>query len=342
MLPDYVYTDPAFHPFDRRAIFANCWQWAGRICDLREPGDHVVAEVSGMPILVVRGGDGVLRAFFNVCKHRAGPLALANGHARHLQCRYHGWTYTLEGQLRTAREMQDARGFDVSCVQLDPVRVAEWNGLVFVAVEDPNVPLELMLAGIREKITFIEFSALLFHSRITYEIHCNWKVYVDNYLEGYHLPQVHPGLNQVLDYRAYFTHTAQWYSWQHSVLDGARAPYAGGEAHYYFIFPNLMLNILPNRLQINVVTPVSANHCRVLFEYYYAVGDWEGAEPMIAEDMRFSDEVQREDISICERVQLGLESGAYAPGRLSPQREAGVHHFQELIRKAYRGALDHG
>jgi phenylpropionate dioxygenase-like ring-hydroxylating dioxygenase large terminal subunit len=341
-LPAYVYADSEFHAFDQQAVFTRSWQLIGRSAQLCNMGDHVIGEISGKPVIVVRGNGGVLRGFFNVCKHRAGPLALENGNARQLQCKYHGWTYTLEGQLRAAHEMQDAVDFDISCIHLDPVQAGEWQGLVFVAVAKPAVELEGLLAGIKERIAPIELSKLQFHTHISYDMACNWKVYVDNYLEGYHLPHVHPGLNKLLNYRSYTTHTADWYSWQHSPVDGNQGPYQFGEAHYYFIFPNLMLNILPGRLQVNRVLPVSQRRCRVLFDYYYADIESAAVRDMIEQDLLFSDEVQREDIAICERVQRGLESGAYHTGRLSPKREAGVHHFQELVRKEYRQVLGKG
>lgn len=338
-LPAYAYADPAFHAFEMQAIFARSWQFIGRADQVKNSGDHLVADIAGKPLIAVRGGDGVLRGFFNVCKHRAGPLALANGNARFLQCRYHGWIYTLEGRLRATHEMQEAEGFEPSGICLDPVHVAEWQGLVFAAINDPGVTLAMLLSGIAERIAPLELPALRFHTRVAYELRCNWKAYVDNYLEGYHLPYVHPKLNKLLDYRNYTTHTAEWHSWQQSPLSGGAGLYAGGEAQYYFVFPNLMLNILPGRLQVNQVIPVSERSCRVLFDYYYADTESETAKQWIADDMQFSDEVQREDIAICERVQQGLESGAYQAGRLSPKREAGVHHFQELIRTAYRQAL---
>lgn len=338
-LPACVYADPEFHTFDANVIFARSWQLIGRCEQVQQIGDHIVAEVADKPLLAVRGNDSVLRGFFNVCKHRAGPLALENGNARQLQCKYHGWTYTLEGQLRAAHEMQEARDFDLACIHLDPVSVAEWEGLLFAAVEQPPATLEQVLHGIRERIHPIEPAKLRFHTRVEYAMRCNWKVYVDNYLEGYHLPHVHPGLNRLLDYRSYTTHTAEWHSWQHSPLDGSRGPYQAGDAHYYFVYPNLMLNMLPGRLQTNRVLPVSQRECRVLFDYYYADTESSTAQKRIEEDLRFSDEVQQEDIAICERVQLGLESGVYHAGRLSPKREAGVHHFQELLRNAYRSAL---
>ena len=257
-LPAVVYADPEFHLFERDAVFARSWQLVSGAEKLAQAGDHVVAEIAGRPIILVRGEDQVLRGFFNVCRHRAGPLALTDGNAKQLQCKYHGWTYTLAGQLRAAHEMKEAEGFDMSCIHLDAIQVAEWEGLVFAALKAPAASLEQLLAGIRERIRPIEPAKFRFHSHVSYDVACNWKAYVDNYLEGYHLPHVHPGLNKLLDYREYTTQTAEWYSYQHSPLDGSQGPYADGEAHYYFIYPNMMLNILPGRLQTNRVVPVSS------------------------------------------------------------------------------------
>ena len=337
-LPGYMYADPAFHGFDVERIFAKSWQLICGAGKLAKAGDHVVAEIAGRPIILVRGEEGTLRGFFNVCKHRAGPLALTDGNAHQLQCKYHGWTYKLDGQLRAAHEMQQAKDFDISCIHLDGIKVAEWEGLVFACVGEPDVALETLLGGIRERIRPIDLKQFRYHSHVVYDVTCDWKAYVDNYLEGYHLPHVHSGLNKLLDYRQYTTNLADWYSYQQSPLDGEQGPYTAGEAHYYFIYPNMMLNILPGRLQTNRVVPVASGHCQVLFDYFYTDLESEAAKQMIAEDFRFSDEVQKEDIGICERVQKGLASGAYTAGRLSPKRESGVHHFQELVRAAYRGA----
>lgn len=336
-LPGYMYADPAFHAFDAEHIFARSWQLICGAQKLVNPGDHVVAEIAGKPIILVRGEEGALRGFFNVCKHRAGPLALADGNAHQLQCKYHGWTYRLDGQLRAAHEMQQARDFDISCIHLDGIKVAEWEGLVFACIgEAPG--FDQVFGGIRERIRPIDLTKFRFHSSIAYDVQSDWKAYVDNYLEGYHLPHVHPGLNKLLDYRQYTTNLAEWYSYQQSPLDGEQGPYTAGEAHYYFIWPNMMLNILPGRLQTNRVVPLGAGRCRVLFDYFYTDLESVAAKKLIAEDFAFSDEVQKEDIGICERVQKGLGSGVYQAGRLSPKRESGVHHFQELVRAAYREA----
>jgi choline monooxygenase len=324
------YVDPAIAALEQSAVFGRSWQLAARSESLTGAGDHVVAEVPGRSILLVRGADGVLRAFHNVCRHRAGPVALCDGRgARALHCRYHGWTYTLEGQLRSAPEMKEACDFDVTSIRLPQVDVREWQSLVWVALE-PHVPaLDDMLDGIGEKLQ----SPLTWARRVSYALNCNWKVYVDNYLEGYHLPHVHPELNRLLDYRSYTTTLARWSSLQHSPLEGADNNFYGaGGAWYFFVYPNTMLNILPGRVQTNRVMPLGVDRCRVDFDYFYADADLQRRE----QDQQFSDAVQAEDASICEAVQRGLSSGTYVAGRLCPKRESGVHHFHDLLRAAYR------
>ncbi|MBU6248240.1 MAG: aromatic ring-hydroxylating dioxygenase subunit alpha [Xanthomonadaceae bacterium] len=339
-LPARCYVGASMLALEHRAVFARSWQLVAHQGQLAEPGDHVVEQVGHVPVIVVRGQDGVLRGFVNVCRHRAGPLALCNGKgARALHCKYHGWTYTLEGQLRSAPEMQGAADFDVSDIRLPPIRVHEWQGLVFVALDDAAPPFGEVYGGIAERIAPIDPSAMRYLRRDSYEIDCNWKVYVDNFLEGYHLPHVHPGLSKVLDYRAYDTELFDWYSLQSSPLRNSTAIYGDGEAFYYFVYPNVMLNIMPGRMQTNRIVPLGPDRCRVEFDYYYAQDA--AAQARIAADQAFSDEVQQEDIDICVAVQRGLTSGTYEAGRLCPKRESGVWHFHNRLRAAYAAAGEH-
>ncbi len=340
-LPARYYRGEATLTMENRAVFAHSWQLVAHQDQLAEPGDHVVDDVGGVPVIVVRGQDGVLRAFPNVCRHRAGPLALCNGKgARALHCKYHGWTYTLEGRLRSAPEMGDAADFDIASIRLPPLRVQEWQGLVFVALSAEVDDLDQVYGGIADRIAPIDVSAMRFLRRDSYDIACNWKVYVDNFLEGYHLPHVHPGLSRLLDYRIYDTELFPWYSLQSSPLRNSSTIYGDGEAFYYFVYPNVMLNIMPGRMQTNRVLPLGPDRCRVEFDYYYAQD--EAAHARIAADQSFSDEVQAEDIAICEAVQKGLASGTYDAGRLCPRRESGVWHFHNLLRAAYARAADTG
>ncbi|MFO1402156.1 MAG: aromatic ring-hydroxylating dioxygenase subunit alpha [Steroidobacteraceae bacterium] len=322
---------------EQRRVFARSWQLVAQQGQLATAGDHVVEEVAGTPVVLLRGADGVLRGFVNVCRHRAGPLALCSGKGLGaLRCRYHGWLYDQEGRLVGAPEMQDARDFDPAGVRLPALRVAEWQGLVFLALE-PDVPaFDAVYGGIAGRIAPIEPGAMRFARRDVFEVHCNWKVYVDNFLEGYHLPMVHPGLSKVLDYRVYDTELYEWYSLQHSPLRNSTDIYGDGQAFYYFVYPNVMLNIMPGRMQTNRILPLGPDRCRVEFDYYYAQDA--AALARMARDREFSDEIQAEDIAICEAVQKGLASGHYTAGRLCPKREGGVWHFHQRLRAAYAAA----
>jgi len=333
-LPARCYVGDAAAALDRRAVFAHSWQLVAHAAQLSDAGDHVVAGIAGVPLVLVRGEDGELRALHNVCRHRAGPLASCDGRgAKRLRCQYHGWTYALDGRLLSAPEMDDARDFATDAIRLPQARVAQWRSLVFAAFDDAP-PFEELVDGIDARVGAAAMSDYAFARRVAYEIDCDWKVYVDNYLEGYHVPHVHPELNRMLDYRSYVTGLARWHSLQWSPLESAGDLYGDGEALYYWLWPNTMLNILPGRVQTNRVLPLAGNRCRVEFDFHYPR---DGADMARHErDLAFSDLVQQEDIDICERVQRGLASGSYVAGRLNPKRESGVHHFHELLRAAYR------
>jgi choline monooxygenase len=335
-LPAPFYIDADAAAQETRHVFNRSWQLVAHAAQLSEPGDHVVDEIAGVPIVLMRGDDGTLRGFHNVCRHRAGPLAWCNGRgARALRCRYHGWTYTLDGQLRSAPEMDSAQDFDPAQVQLPRIAVDTWQGQVFAALA-PETSLADLLDGIVARLQGHDLSALVYSHRDSYEIGCNWKIYVDNYLEGYHVPHIHPELNRLLDYRSYRTEVAKWHSLQWSPLENSGNFYGQGDALYYFIWPNTMLNILPGRLQTNRVVALAPDRCRVDFDYYYPVQPDTAEQQRRVQDQQFSNAVQQEDVDICLAVQRRLASGSYLAGRLCPRRESGVHHFHELLRRAWR------
>ena len=337
-IPSAWYVDPGFHTVDQDAVFAKTWQHVADVGQLGRPGDHIVTQVAGEPIIVVRGQDGELRAFFNVCRHRGGPLAMKDGNADMLICKYHGWTYRLDGMLRGVPHFNHVELFDKRDYGLTHVHLTVWEGLVFVSLAERPKPVETYLAGIRERIAPTKIGDLTFERRIEYDVRANWKVYVDNYLEGYHVPYVHPELYSLYDYEGYVTEVHDWYSVQVGPLTGDRNVYTagGGEGLYYQVFPNLMLNVVPGRLQSNVVIPTAPDRCKVVFRYYYDDVASPAARARIEEDIAFSDRVQTEDAEICERVQQGLSSRAYDRGRFSVRFEEGVYHFQNLLKNAYR------
>ena len=341
-IPSAWYVDPAFHDLDRNAAMARTWQYVGPSARVASHGDFMSDIIAGNPIVITRDQGGDLKGYFNVCKHRGGPLAMEEcGHSKVLQCKYHGWTYLLDGSLRGVPRFDRTELFDKKDFGLDAITVKEWQGMVFACLEPENAPaFEDVMVGIRERIAPMDLAALDFHTRDRYDVRSNWKVYVDNYLEGYHIPLVHPDLMGVLDFRSYKTDTMQHYSLQHSPFKDEENIYGSPdqEAFYYFVYPNIMFNILPGRLQVNRVDALTSNSCQTVFDYYYSSASIEANPNRIKEDRLFSDQVQAEDIDICERVQKGLESRAYDQGRFSYDLEGGVHHFQQCLKRSYRGA----
>ncbi len=339
-IPAAWYTDPAVLELEHEAVFSQSWQLVGSARSLARPGDYRVEDIARAPVLLVRGKDDKRRAFYNVCRHRAGPVAAGQGNCKLLRCRYHGWVYQLDGRLHTAPEIGEIDDFDPADHGLVALEFKEVAGLAFVArkagAQIGGLPIDDVFAEMATRVDTLDFGKLNFFRRCSYDMRCNWKVYVDNYLEGYHLPHVHPELTNILDYGDYKTETYNGYSLQFSEIETPTDAYGAGRAFYYFIFPNIMLNILPDRLQTNVVLPLAADRCRVIFDYYYPDIESAQAQTRIEEDIRFGDLVQEQDIAICEQVQQGLASGVYERGRLSVRREAGVHHFQELLKAAYR------
>jgi choline monooxygenase len=337
-IPSRWYTSSEIFELEKEHIFSSFWQLACHKSELSEPGDMHTLEVAGNPVLLVRNQDGDINAFYNVCKHRGGPVAVKKGTTSVLQCQYHGWTYLLDGSLRGVPQFRKVDLFDKKDFGLEPVKLNNWEGLQFISLDDEIQPIDHFLQGIANRISPIDLTDLTFVEKQSYTIDCNWKVYVDNFLEGYHIPIVHPELAKLLDYREYKTDTSGWYSLQHSPIKNDNNLYSSdnGKAYYYYIFPNIMLNILPGRLQTNIIRPLSPSRTEVIFNYYYENPNDEGT---IRDDIEYSDEIQQEDIEICELVQKGLQSKAYDKGRFSVEREQGVYHFQTLLKQEFRKAV---
>lgn len=259
-------------------------------------------------------------------------LAIKKGTKAVLQCQYHGWTYFDDGSLRGVPDWNLVELFDKKDFGLEPFEISVWQGLIFARVQKSDLTLAELLGGIEHRIAPLNLGALQFHTEQIYDINCNWKVYVDNYLEGYHIPIVHPELANLLNYRSYATETEKWHSLQHS-------PFKNGDNLYSFLFPNMMLNVFPDRLQMNLVIPVSPTRCKVVFSYFYNDVQAKTRSGVIKKDIACSDEIQREDIEICEAVQRGIQSKVYHQGRFSVKRELGVYHFQILLKKEIKISL---
>jgi len=337
-LPSNLYTDPAVLAGEKEKIFARTWQVAGHVRQLAKPGDYFTTELAGEPLLIARDSAGELRAFYNVCRHRAGPPAEGCGSRKVFRCSYHGWTYSLEGKLLNAPEMEGTENFRPEEFGLQPIRVEEWSGLVFVNLDAAAAPLIQTLGALPRQAARFAFDRMRFFHRRDYTMECDWKTYIDNFLEGYHLPSVHPGLNRELDYGQYVTETYATYSRQLSPIrtaenagDGPRRyqQTSGGDtAEYFWVFPNWMLNCYPDNVSLNVVLPLGPEKCVAIFEWYFPEAALATALPQQTVD--FSDSVQVEDGHICELVQRNLRSRSYQRGRYSVKQEKCLHHFHTL------------
>jgi choline monooxygenase len=337
-LPAPFYTDAESYAMEKEKIFAAAWQVVGQRQQLASPGDFFTTELQGEPLLLVRGVQGELRGFYNVCRHRAGPPAEGCGSRKLFRCGYHGWTYGLDGKLISAPEFENVQEFDRSYFALKPVRVEEWFNLIFVNLDPDAEPLIKSLGELPKQAERFGFDGMKLFERRTYEMKCNWKTYVDNYLEGYHLPSVHPGLNRELDYNAYTVEPYARHVRQFSPIRGAQSgdatPRRYQEASedlttdYFWIFPNWMLNCYPDNVSLNIVLPLDAERSLAIFEWYLPEKDLGSAAAKAA--VEFSDQIQIEDIAICETVQKNLHSRSYQRGRYSVKQEQGVHAFHRM------------
>jgi choline monooxygenase len=339
-IPAAWYIDPRLLELERRTTFARAWQLVGRVDQLRRPGQYLSCELAGgEPIVVVRGEDEELRAFFNVCRHHAAAVVTAaEGTASTLRCPYHGWTYGLDGQLKGTPEFAGVCDFDRAANGLHPIRTSVWEQWVFVTLAPDGLSLERFLGpDLSAKTEPLALGGLSWMERRVYTLDCNWKVFVDNYLDGgYHVPHLHKGLDSVLDYNSYTIENGERFCVQASpiVTEGAdprTGSVRGGErAFYCWIYPNLMINWYRGAMDTNLVLPRGVDKTDVVFDFYFA----DVASPARARNhasIEVSEQIQQEDVAICTSVQRGLRSGAYTAGRLSVRREAGEHLFHKLL-----------
>ncbi len=337
-IPAPWYVDAEIERLEQMHVFGGNWQAIARTEQFMQPGDYVTGDVAGEPIFAVRGADGKLRAFFNVCRHHAAAVATAPcGHAQSFRCPYHGWNYGLDGTLKGMPEFAGVCNFDQSTNGLVPVAIDTWENFVFVSLAANPEPLTNHLGDLVSLVSPLELARLNFHSRKEYTLNCNWKVYVDNYLDGgYHVPHLHKGLNSVLDYSHYTIENGRNYCLQSSPMvsssehNQVSATRKGDRAWYFWIYPNFMINVYKGVMDTNLVLPAGRDRCRVIFDFYFS--DVSSASQELNDaSLAISDKVQEEDVAICESVQKGLASRAYRAGRLSLKREAGEHLFHRLL-----------
>jgi choline monooxygenase len=343
--PKSWYTAARFFDLERDTVFKNNWLIAARSDQFAQTGDFVAGAVADEPYVVVRGEDGVLRAFYNVCRHHAAQVAAGTGCADSLVCPYHGWTYALDGRLLRAPELGAVKDFDRAKFGLVPMHVEEWCGLVFISMAESPRPLAGDLTELGARLRDMEIERLRFVARRTYTLACNWKVYVDNYLDGgYHVSYLHKGLAGQLDLDSYRTEIFERYSIQSGAGAAGKkegspgndfAERIGERVLYAWIYPNLMINRYGPMMDTNWVVPRGHGETEVIFDYYFTP-ETADDEAFVSKSLAASDVVQLEDVEICESVQKGLGSSSYDQGRYSVKREMGEHHFHRLLAGDFR------
>lgn len=327
-LPARAYWADEYWQLDRREIWAKSWVMVAGESDFAATGDYVTASVAGAPVFVVQSEDG-LRAFHNVCRHRASPLVTQEcGHLERLTCPYHSWRYGFDGALVNAPAMNiDKDGYG-----LFVVRCETWRGLVFVCLSAEAPPLAEWIRDVSDAALRYPLEAIHLARKLSLEADVNWKTYADNYAEGWHVPTIHPGLNAALDMASYRVETLGLVLQTHS----ARARDGGmTDGKWVWRLPGLFINMYDWGMSVEQLEPLGPRKLRLNYRYFFN-------DPAKAKDcdgvLAWSVNVAKEDLAICERVQKNLEAGVYDRGRLSLVFENGVIQFQQMVEAAYNAA----
>ena len=345
-LPSRYYTDPAILEREIAGIFRRSWICVGHLCDLRESGSYLTETLAGQPLLVIRGQDGELRAFFNVCQHRGHELLKGNGRIKGgITCPYHAWSYGHDGTLLAARLTEDVEGFNKRDFPLRPLPLAVAAGLVFVNLDSDAQPFEAGYGGLDETILW-HLDAMPEYQRLAsyrYDIAANWKVVVDNFSEGYHIPVAHPRLATLYNtddsdarHGPLFSAFRSKGSPAYKAMElGPDEPYLG-----WTLWPNLCMLSLPGSKNLVVLRmdPAGPQRCAERVDIYAPAG----APSANLQEVHhlFADIFNQEDIGLVESVQRGLASMAYDQGRYVVDRsdswfsESGLHAFHQRILKA--------
>ena len=325
-LPGSFYRDAAAFAAARERVFARTWQWIGDLADVTAPESlsprTALPGILDEPLLLARDAQGVLRCLSNVCTHRGNILVKTPCQAKQIRCGYHSRRFDLAGRMTFMPEFKEARSFPSPSDDLPSVPFGDWAELGFACVQ-PVAPLADFIGDMTRRLAALPSDRMRYDAGRSrdYVVHAHWALYVENYLEGFHIPFVHPGLNQVVDYAAYASEL-----FRYSNVQVARTRDGEPAAQYWWIFPNLMLNFYPWGLSLNFVQPQAPDRTLVSFRSYV----WDPSQ-LDAGAGSSLDRVEEEDEAIVQAVQRGVRSRFYTRGRYSPTRERGVHHFHRLL-----------
>jgi phenylpropionate dioxygenase-like ring-hydroxylating dioxygenase large terminal subunit len=338
-LPAWLYTDPAVLEVEKKEIFSKTWQYVGHISQVQRPGDYFTAEVADKPVIIARGNDDVVRAFYNVCTHRAAKLVEGEGNKSLFTCPYHAWTFHTDGRLNKAPNMKGVEHFHHEDFCLKPIRLEIQESFIFVNLDPGAQPMSAVFGDLFEGFKRFRFENLKKVRVVETVCKANWKVGIDNYLECDHCPTVHKSLVQKLDMEHYEVRISQHYIYQGVPLKGKSADqFALGQGgRYYWLYPNMWFSFDPGPANVSVHRSIPIDHKTTRYVYTTFLMNetmTKEEEELFAIDL----DVRREDLEICEVVQKGLDTGAYTQGRFSLTENC-VHHFHLLIQEALQGVL---
>jgi choline monooxygenase len=340
-LPSGVYHEPEYYDLQRDRVFARCWHHVRDAWRLRTAG-HVLPftlleQCLDEPLLLTSDDGGTVRCLSNVCTHRGALVVEGEGHLRHLRCRYHGRRFALDGSFESMPEFEGVAGFPSAADDLPRLPLERWGPMHFTSL-DPAIPFEDWMQPVRARTGWMPLDAFMLDAATSSEYHisANWALYVDNYSEEFHIPYVHAGLSEQLDYSQYRTETFTWGNLQLGMAKRGEPAFELPSGHpdegqrvaafYFWLFPNLMLNFYPWGLSVNVVHPLGPTRTRVSFLSY--VWRPELCDQGVGAGLH---RVEMEDEEVVESVQRGVRSRLYDRGRYSPRREVGTHHFHRLL-----------
>ena len=346
-LPGRVYADPEIFRLQRDRIFARTWQYAGHDELVGVAGQvfpfTLLPGALDEPLVLTRDADDAVHCVSNVCTHRGTLVVEGAGHLQQLRCRYHGRRFALDGRFHSMPEFEGTANFPSKADDLPAVSIARLERFLMVALA-PAMPFDDVAAPLRARLAGLPFAELVYDAVAArdYLVEANWALYVDNYLEGFHIPYVHSSLASTLDYGGYAVELERYAVLQLGIAKPGERAFSlpadhrdAGQAvaaYYFWLFPTTMFNVYPWGISVNVVTPLAVDRTRVSFLAF--VWDQnvrgEGAGSGL-------DRVEREDEAIVEEVQRGVRSRLYDRGRYSPTREAGVHHFHRLLAEFLHG-----
>jgi choline monooxygenase len=346
-LPSWVYTDAEVFAAAKKKIFARSWQLIPDADSVKSRGQiapFTFAEgILNEPLLLTRDERGKLHCLSNVCTHRGALVAECADTVNGLRCRYHGRRFALDGKFQSMPEFEQTQHFPSKRDDLPKIAHGEWGKFLFASLA-PAFPLAKLIGEMQSRVAWMPLDQCVFDPSRSrdYEVNANWALYCDNYLEGFHIPFVHAGLNALLDYSSYRTELFPLSSLQIGIARGGEdcfdipqsSPDRGMKiaAYYFWLFPNTMFNFYPWGISINIVKPLAADRTRISYLSYV----WDKSRLGTGAGGAL-DKVELEDEAVVESVQRGVRSRLYARGRYSPTQERAVHHFHRLLARFLNG-----